>query len=300
MSKEFNISLLSEYPNRIIWNINRNCNLKCEYCYYSDTHNKNKSSFLSPEEIEKAFEKTNKKWLILLSGGEPFIYQDIYKILNRLSQKHTLQITTNLLACDTEKLVNSVSNRSVMMISASYHVTQKTNHQQIDEFIIKYHFLKQNNFHILVNYVSYPPLLTRVDEDYKYLKSHGIDNFTILTYRGIYKGKQFPGSYTKHELDIIRNYSLDDSETLIATANTNFYRHYCDAGYCFFSMDENGNISRCGTINKSYGNLFKGTFVPDDKAKPCTAKLCLDCYLGMTAVKNQKSSIFSMFFKKIV
>jgi MoaA/NifB/PqqE/SkfB family radical SAM enzyme len=301
MKKTFNIKLLKEYSNRIIWNMTRRCNFLCEYCYYSENNVKDNSlaKYYTPQEIEIAFDRTNKKWLILLSGGEPFLYPYIYDILARLSKKHILQITTNLINCDIDKLFNSLKPESVMMISVSYHVTQKTDQNQIDDFINKYNLLKDNEYPVLVNYVSYPPLLNRIDEDYEYLKLRGIQSFSVLTFRGIYNGKEYPGSYDKQELALIKKYSIDASEMLIATAKTNFYRHYCDAGHSFFSMDENGNITRCGTIKDNYGNLFKGTFTPDEKPKPCTSKNCIDCYLGMVAVKKQKLNKISMFFKQI-
>ena len=68
------------------------CNLRCTWC---DT----KYAFYEGEEMEideivKKIEKSGMKW-ICLTGGEPLIQKDIYKLIYRIMDEHELLIETN-------------------------------------------------------------------------------------------------------------------------------------------------------------------------------------------------------------
>jgi len=292
--------MLKDYPNRILWMINTSCNLNCEYCFEKNTLQKGITNdvFFSVKQICEAFNNTNRKWLILISGGEPFLYPNIYDILTGLTINNHIQITTNLMVCDVEKLIDAVHPSKLLMISASYHVMTKRNQKEKNNFINKCIRLKNAGFNVLVNYVSYPPLLERIDMDYLELIDSGIENFSVLTFRGKYNGQLFPESYSSKQFSLIEKYAFDSAEMKFARGHTNFHSYLCEAGHSYFSMDKYGNIKRCGTINKPYGNLFMGTFYSDRKLMPCTVNECLDCYLGLVAVKRQKAGMIKMLLNK--
>lgn len=81
---------LKSFNKRIIWNMTYRCNFHCRYCFFDD---KNKMvsdeivSKLNASQIAEAFENTNAEWLILLSGGEPFLIPDFLEIVKLLSAK---------------------------------------------------------------------------------------------------------------------------------------------------------------------------------------------------------------------
>ena len=296
----FHISMLKNYPYRMIWNMNKACNLRCEYCYFAGDENnfKDNDPAFSSQEIADAFNKTGKKWLILMSGGEPFLYPDIYAVLKELGKNHSLQITTNLMECDPVLLKESLPPSSVMMISASLHITTKRTEAKMKEFVDRYQALKSFGYPILVNYVSYPPLLERMEDDIEKLREMDVADITVLTYRGEVNEKPYPGSYTPGELQLISRYAIDESENLIASGKNNYYGQLCTAGQHYFSMDSRGNVFRCGSINRNYGNLFLSTFTPDLKPTPCIAQRCDDCYLGISSLTGEKASRIQMLFKR--
>jgi heme d1 biosynthesis radical SAM protein NirJ len=68
----------------VIWNILRKCNLGCKHCYSSSSH-KDFSGELSTDEIFEVMDdlKGFRVPVIILSGGEPLLHPDIFKISKR-------------------------------------------------------------------------------------------------------------------------------------------------------------------------------------------------------------------------
>jgi len=64
----------------VAWNITGKCNLKCKHCYLSSPKSSNE---LSTDEALKLLEEMRylKIPIVLISGGEPLIRDDIYKII---------------------------------------------------------------------------------------------------------------------------------------------------------------------------------------------------------------------------
>lgn len=269
------------------------CNMACEYCYFFPVLNKKNNqniNYFSPEHIQQSFNNTGKAWLILLSGGEPLIYPEFIEIAERLTKKHTIQLSTNLLSGKIFEFAEKIKSEKVMAISASLHIQEREKHKNgVEDFIKKCLYLQKKGFAVLVNYVTWPSLFNRLEQDFEMLYKAGIKQATVLTYRGMYKNKFYPESYTDSQQQIILKYALDEAEMLISKCKTQFNGYLCEAGYKYFSMNESGDITRCGTIHKRYGNLFNGSFTPDISDKPCVAEECIDCYLGIISVKNKKA-----------
>lgn len=290
MKNLFNVNILKNYTNRIIWNTTYRCNFVCPYCFFSEKEHATGDeivSRLSAEQIAKAFDSTGKQWLILLSGGEPFLIPDFLNLLKLLSRNHHLQITSNLCSELVYKLPDYFRPERVMMISGSLHPAErKRNDRHYEEFFKKYWFLKKHGYPLLVNIVTYPPQITEIPDEINYLRSHGIDNVTVLTYRGYWNNKYYPGSYSAEELKIINKYCIDNNELLIAENGMNFKGTHCEAGMNYFSMDPFGNVTRCGSIHDAHGNLFKEGIHFSEWAEKCTSEDCVDCYLGLVALRK--------------
>ena len=65
----------------LIFFITTKCQLKCKHCFYSSELNNPKIKELTLEEIEKIAEKIPTLEYLQLSGGEPFLREDIVEIL---------------------------------------------------------------------------------------------------------------------------------------------------------------------------------------------------------------------------
>jgi len=289
---------LTQYPYRINWEITQQCNFSCAYCSNYETVNKvTPPKVYSPAEIASFFEQTGKQWLILITGGEPFLYPDFVDVCKELSKHHFLQITTNLSSSELYRFGDIIPPDKVFNISASFHHYYRKEENEKKEFIKKCHYLLARNFRLIANLVAYPPLVDTIENDIATLKSEGIDSM-LFGYRGIYQGKQYPYAYSPHELELIKKYAIDETELKIATNSLNYYGQYCEAGSKYFSMLENGDIGRCFTLNKKLGNIFDGSFKLSDKLRPCIAQQCTDCYNGPASITKKKASSLKIWLEK--
>jgi MoaA/NifB/PqqE/SkfB family radical SAM enzyme len=93
-SKAFasNFKVLNQ-PYKLTFAITYNCNSRCKTCGIWKINSKNE---LKTKEIKKIFENINPSW-VNLTGGEPFIRNDLYEIAKIISKKdvYLLNITTN-------------------------------------------------------------------------------------------------------------------------------------------------------------------------------------------------------------
>lgn len=81
-------------PIIIDFNVTKNCNLKCSFCYASACENKDDEMTLS--DIDYAFKQFNELniHIIRISGGEPFMRKDIHEII-ALTEKYNFTVCMN-------------------------------------------------------------------------------------------------------------------------------------------------------------------------------------------------------------
>jgi MoaA/NifB/PqqE/SkfB family radical SAM enzyme len=275
---------IMQYENQMLWHLNDLCNMACEYCFFP-TGQKDDPEInrLSPLEKARAFDNTGRTWAIFMSGGEPLLYPNFIELVNLLKQKHYIHISTNLYNKNVKAFAEEVSPEHIININASSHVYVH-NSKSLARFIENYHLFKQKGFDITVSYVTYPPLLKRMRQDFEFLKSQGIDVIIPLTYQGVYNGKPYPASYTREEILLIKELVHEPLELYITTSSMKFKNKLCKAGSNFFYMDVKGNVYRCATLNTvPMGNLFNGTFAAHRAPTPCPAEYCNDACFGITS-----------------
>ena len=88
-------------PNCFIFFVTSKCNSRCKTCFY--WKNLNKKNDLSLEEIQKISKGLDKILWLHLSGGEPFLRNDLSKICSifiKNNQTHNIAIPTNCLLPD--------------------------------------------------------------------------------------------------------------------------------------------------------------------------------------------------------
>lgn len=97
-----------EEPYKITFSITNKCNSKCEICNIWKREPENE---LSLEEIGNIFKNISPSW-INLTGGEPFLRNDLYKVAETIKDENVylLNLTTNGLLGD--KIVETVKNIS--------------------------------------------------------------------------------------------------------------------------------------------------------------------------------------------
>ncbi len=296
---QIGVNQLKKYPYRINWEITRKCNFNCPYCS-NDEQSKHADETHPPKEkIIDTFDKSGISWLILITGGEPFMYKGFVDLCEGLQTNHHLQITTNLSSPDVYDFANRIKPDKIFVISASFHIIEREKRNMVTDFVKKCQYLQKKGFKVLANYLAYPPLLHRMEEDLAMLNDQGIGTF-VLTFRGTFNGKKYPESYTKKEIELILKHTIDPGiEYRVAQHDLNFQKHYCEAGSTYFFINPQGDIARCATLTKKTGNLFKDGIGVNSSLKPCIAINCQDAYMGAAAVQEKRASKLNFFLEKL-
>jgi len=281
------------------WALNTLCNYRCDFCFYSKgdlCREHPDTGKHSPQYISKCFDDTGKVWRIHMSGGETFVYPRFVELCSTLTKKHCISINTNLTNSNVYDFIEVIRPERVIIINAGFHVVEREKSSNgKNRFVKKIQQLQDKGFNVRVEYVVFPPLLSRITKDVEYLKSRGVKSVNLKIFRGFYGGREYPQSYTDKERALISRYALDAHEEFILTNRVNFFGRRCSAGQEFFRMDVRGNLTRCGTSSKRYGNLFEGEYHFDQAPKPCPFQRCTCPYEGITLVKKGRYSQRSTF-----
>ena len=78
----------------------------------------------------------------------------------------------------------------VRSINCNIHIQERIRLNLMEDFIKKYHLLKDKGFFVIASYVTYPPLIKRLARDYAFFKSRGI----------IIRPKLYRGSHVKFSI----------------------------------------------------------------------------------------------------
>lgn len=105
-------------PIYLIFFVTNSCNASCNHCFYSNQLNANQKDILSLEEISKFSKSLGKLVWLAISGGEPFLRNDleeIYKIFCDNNKIEDLNLPTNGILTDViyEKTKNMLESRNI-------------------------------------------------------------------------------------------------------------------------------------------------------------------------------------------
>lgn len=277
--------------NMISWNINNICNFRCGYCNNWRTNNSRKHQDIDLIELKKGFDSIGKDWIIHISGGEPFLRKDFISICEMISKNHFISLNTNLSTPNVNEFADKIDPEKVLFISCSIHIEEReVRDPQLSMFIDKIKYLQNKHFNIIASYVADPSLFHRINEDFKTLELGGVKKIRLKTLRGVINNKVYPSSYSEKDIAFLSSFETDYPELEILNNQNSFYGLKCSAGTRFFVMDEIGNLKRCSSLQRKYGNLFKGIIKIDQDPKPCPIKYCGCPYEGIRNVSSSKSS----------
>ncbi|MCM8808350.1 MAG: radical SAM protein [Candidatus Omnitrophica bacterium] len=108
----------------IQWHITDNCHLRCKHCYQDNFSSKNDLPFekliLIYSNICEFLEKNNKKLVIDITGGEPFLHKDWKKLVEKIIKSDYVEkigIITNGLLLDDLIIYEIEKNKIILKIS---------------------------------------------------------------------------------------------------------------------------------------------------------------------------------------
>ena len=127
---EFNVDV------EVNWLVNDTCNFSCEYCYPGAKKNQF-AGLRDTQAIVDAFDRTGWRWLIYLTGGEPFLMPNFVELCQGLTQKHFVSINTNLAHRDVYRFIETVSPERMRCVHCSLHMAEREKRGLVDDFIKK-------------------------------------------------------------------------------------------------------------------------------------------------------------------
>ena len=298
----------------MLWITNVLCNFNCVYCSASsllfskdcdETEGQARRreppevAKHSPEHIARCFDRTGKVWgIFLMGGGECFLYPQFVELASALTQRHYITVATNLSTPNVYQFADVIPPQRVLSIVASLHIMEREKRRNgVEEFIDKIICLQDKGFNVNVQYVVYPPLFPRALKDMEHFTSRGIDSFFFRPFQGIYAGATYPASYTKEEKMLINSRAWDTREIDMMHLNT--FGRLCGTGTYSFRMDYMGNLTRCLSSQKRYGNLFTGKYYFDEHPKPCAVRMCTCPILYEGQIARTKGSALSVMAEVI-
>lgn len=284
------------FPNKLIallW-ITFRCSYKCSYCPYCGIQD---YSYFFPKNVEK----TGEEWIEALEslpptsfyilGGEPFLYKDLYKIINNLPKKHSIiGIITN--ASMPIEVYNKINKK--LHINISFHREFVSEEDFINKVL-----LLSKKFHVTVNIVAN-------NENILFLKNHSKDfknkNISVHVdpFIDFEKNKCF--EYTKEQLKMIGNFITKDRNLLLKTELENLTK-ICSAGRNYYNIMPNGDVTICSNTmdikyskfreksnDKSFdlGNIFDGTFKLNNVDYKCKYKCLNHCDIDYCKIKIER------------
>lgn len=264
--------------NKIKWIINEVCNFKCDYCgiWLKERHP------LKPvdvDQLKNGLDHLKGQWFFCIIGGEPFLERNFIEISQAISEKHKFGIITNLSTSNVIAFADNISPDRCTSVITSVHVAEREKKDPgLRKYVERMLYFQHKGFNISADYVAHPLLFNRIEADFDTFKSFGVKNVNIKMFIGRYNGKNYPTEYTNEQKALIENLIIDHEESNIMNLkHADFHGKLCYAGQRFFLMDREGNLKRCSSGSKNYGNLFEKSIKYDAIAKPCPNRknLCL-------------------------
>ena len=111
----------------VVWNVTSRCNLECEHCYANASLFSNSTDDLSLDEAKKLIDDLSVFGVpvLLFSGGEPLVREDILEIINYASSKGLRTVLSS-----NGTLIDQRTALALKMASISYSDIRDTGHFQ--------------------------------------------------------------------------------------------------------------------------------------------------------------------------
>ena len=290
----------ADYDAIADWEINTTCNLRCRYCFIR--HRLKGSGAGEPRPVDpvdaaRGLDGTGLRWLIHITGGEPFLQPDFVHLCRELTRNHYISINTNLTSPEVPALAREVEPERVAFIHCSLHLDQKRN--GIAEFSERYRLLRDSGFRAFASQVMYPGNLGRFDGSIDDLRKQGLPVMAKV-FRGQIGPRRYPGAYSKGEREIIsRHMDAQAPEDWFKQLHLNpmmdrkylhgelsFRGSPCSAGRNFAIMSPNGEAFRCHGDKRPLGNLLKGEIKLLDRDHECPSTTCPCPYHGISFARG--------------
>ena len=281
------------WPSYLIFFVTAMCNSRCKFCFYwNQIETAKPENELSLKEIEKISKNLGTTAYLSLSGGEPFLRNDLAEICSLFYQNSDIQIinipTNGLLSEKIEACVNDILNRCKeikLNIDLSLDALGEDHNKirgvenNFQRLIDTYNRLKKitekyNNLSVSILTVFSVFNQNKIEDVFKFVKDRlNVADHRLGLIRGNSRMKEASDiSFEKYEqaLSIMRRYEKKKKKISVAVLRSLFdtsveigldFIKYnkrtvsCVAGKKILIISEQGEVYPCELLDKSFGNL---------------------------------------------
>jgi radical SAM protein with 4Fe4S-binding SPASM domain len=271
-------------PLVLSWNVTLKCNLKCSHCYINAAKEELKDE-LTTEEAKNLMDQISKvsRPLLILSGGEPLLRQDIYELIRYGTSKgFRMGLGSNGSLID-DAIARNLKDASVKTVSISLDSSIAEKHDEFrgvvgswQKAINAIKALKRNNILVQVNTTVTQQNHSEIDQIMTLTEELGVENFHLFflvpTGRGTKIADISPAMYedmikstfaktAKHRLNvrpscapqfmrIAKDMGLDMRQWIRG----------CLAGLYYCRVYPNGDVTPCPYLPVKLGNVRETSF----------------------------------------
>jgi radical SAM protein with 4Fe4S-binding SPASM domain len=222
--------------------------------------------------------------------------------LTRSPNVEAINIVTNL-AVPFERLRRFLdeADKTKLALACTLHDMQT----DLNGYLPKLEFLKQEGVSVIAGYVAYPQQFDRVRKYKKMFDERDIPLY-VNPFNGTFKGKRYPASYTQEEKDELKSLMFSGHEYRYMLCKEVPYGKLCTAGKDYIYIAPNGEVYRCGKMkvrgDKPIGNMLEGRLELFDRYHRCAAESCFCTVENINLVEfekvYQRTKHFRIFHQK--
>lgn len=258
---------MAQSMNYLMWNMTRQCNFRCPYCYYPHDPPPVRDN-LDAGAMLRFLESTGKSWLIGMTGGEPLLYPDFVPLCRELAENHRISIDTNLsLPRVVRDFAEKLDPARVEEFYVSLHIEERERLGGVSSFVRNVQLLQSAGFTVIVNYVLHPELVQRFPADKIFFNDHGIA-LRPRPFKGNFQGRHYPEAYDAAARELLSLHPGAGAKMVY-----NFYGIPCEGGRSFIRMEPDGTVFRCSGEKTVLGNVHSGVSLYEN-AEPCRVTRC--------------------------
>lgn len=264
------LGLKFNFPTIVNIELSRRCSLRCIHCYVGDKNlsSSNQSFFerLSNDDVNRFFDELKRLgvFLVVITGGEPFISKRLKKFLKTGTKKGFLmEIFSNLQHLPDWFCLFKHGDFRIGRIQTSVYSSEKRIHDSVTKIIGSFersiknlYFLKEKGYFLEVA----TPLMRQnfsswENTNFFFRKIRINQDFSWPINDEYYDLNKKRKSGLNISSQNFRNFIGKNPDFLLKINNANSDEYVCEAGKAIFSISVTGNIFPCSQLPLSVGNI---------------------------------------------
>ena len=271
-------------PLVMSWNVTRECNMKCSHCYINADEKKLCNELTTQEAkdlMDQIYQVSSP--LLILSGGEPLLRQDIFELIRYGSKKGLkMGLGSNGSLID-EDVARKLKEAGIATVSISLDSNVATQHDEFrgvsgawEKAIEACKALRKNNVLVQVNATLTQQNYDQIDDIMSLAESIGVENFHLFFLVPTGRGTKLTDiSPEKYEEMITKTFAKTANHKLnvrpscapqfmrIAQNTGLDMRQWirgCIAGLYYCRIYPNGDVTPCPYLPIKLGNIREKSF----------------------------------------